>query len=108
MKKILALILAFCMILAMCACGSKNVSVKDAASSDTGNSDSAVYQTAYAMLNGDAADLVDAIGEPNSTSYASSCVALGAQDGLWVYDDCYVYTLLYDDGTEIIMDVYAR
>ena len=48
-------------------------------------------------------ELIEAIGEPVSSSYATSCLGPG-QDGELIYDGFKVYT--YDNGeTETILDV---
>ena len=57
-------------------------------------------------LKGEAvSELYAAIGEPNSSDYASSCLVQGGQDGQLFYDGFTVYTLVAADGTETVYDV---
>lgn len=50
-------------------------------------------------------NLVAAIGQPNSKSYASSCIGDG-EDGEWYYNGFTVYTYRDTDGTETVEDVF--
>ena len=52
-----------------------------------------------------AAELAAAIGQPNSTEYASSCIGDG-EDGIWYYDGFTVYTYRGTDGSERVEDVF--
>ncbi len=60
---------------------------------------------AAAYIGSSTASLVAAIGQPNSKSYASSCIGDG-QDGEWYYNGFTVYTYKDVDGTETVQDVF--
>lgn len=62
------------------------------------------YETAVSMIDGDVQSLIDAIGEPNDSQYASSCLGDG-EDGELYYDGFTVYTYRDVDGTESVYDV---
>ncbi len=144
MKKIAALLIALCMVLTLCACGSGSetkeepqaetqatempsvtappaseggdsgmVAADDNTAPDadlSGGSDltSEEAKLALSMQGKDVALLIEQIGEPNSTYYATSCIAPdgGAEDGQLRYDGFTVTTLRYPDGQEIIMGVF--
>ncbi len=63
---------------------------------------------ALTMEGEDLEDLIEAIGEPQSTEYTLSCIApdSGALDGLLFYEDFTVSTIRYPDGSEIIQGVF--
>ena len=85
---------AICLILAalmLCACGAK----KDA------------LTTAQEMIGEDISSLTAAIGEPDDSSYASSCLGPG-EDGELYYDGFTVYTYRDPDGTENVYDVMPQ
>lgn len=60
---------------------------------------------AAAYIGSSTASLVAAIGQPNSKSYASSCIGDG-QDGEWYYSGFTVYTYKDVDGSETVQDVF--
>ena len=91
MKKFLTLVLTFVRALALCACGK----------------DADPLETAQSMIGQDAAALTDAIGAPQSSSYASSCLGDG-EDGEWQYDGFTVYTYRDVDGSESVYDVMPQ
>lgn len=90
-KKLTALLLGLALTAALCACR------KDAAPLDTAKS----------LIGEDVSALTAAIGEPDSSSYASSCLG-GGEDGEWYYDGFTVYTYRDTDGTEHVYDVMER
>lgn len=57
------------------------------------------------LIDHDVAELYEAIGEPESSDYGSSCLVQGGQDGQLFYDGFTVYTLVQADGTETVYDV---
>ena len=61
------------------------------------------YLIAVAMIGVDVSELYDAIGEPLSSDYSSSCLGSG-MDGELKYEGFTVYTYL-EDESEIIQDV---
>lgn len=91
MKKLILIVLAAALTLTLCACGAK----KDA------------LTTAQEMIGEDISSLTAAIGEPDNSSYASSCLGLG-EDGELYYDGFTVYTYRDPDGTENVYDVMPQ
>ena len=87
MKKLILIVLAAALTLTLCACGAK----KDA------------LPTAQEMIGEDISSLTAAIGEPDNSSYASSCLGPG-EDG----DGFTVYTYRDPDGTENVYDVMPQ
>lgn len=65
----------------------------------------ATADKAAAYIGSSTASLVAAIGQPNSKSYASSCIGDG-QDGEWYYNGFTVYTYKDVDGSETVQDVF--
>ena len=53
-------------------------------------------------------DLYAVIGMPTSSTYSTSCLFLGADDGLLYYDGFVVQTVRYENGVEVVYDAYAR
>ncbi len=62
------------------------------------------YETASEMIGTDIQSLYDAIGEPEDSMYASSCLGEG-EDGELYYSGFTVYTYRDTDGTETVYDV---
>ena len=91
MRRITNLILCAILVLTLCACGAK----KDA------------LATAQEMIGEDISSLTAAIGEPDNSSYASSCLGPG-EDGELYYDGFTVYTYRDPDGTENVYDVMPQ
>ncbi len=90
MKKLIPILLALALILTLCACGNKDA-----------------LTTAQEMIGEDVSSLTAAIGEPENSSYASSCLGPG-EDGELYYDGFTVYTYRDPDGTENIYDVMPQ
>ena len=92
MKKIGKLLLVTLALgVLLCACGEKKNS----------------FETAQQMIGENLTTLTDAIGEPNSESYASSCLGDG-EDGELSYDGFTVYTYRAPDGAETVYDVIEQ
>ena len=91
MKKSILILLALALVLTLCAGGAP----KDARA------------TAQEMIGEELSSLTAAIGEPESSSYASSCLGPG-EDGELYYDGFTVYTYRDPDGTENIYDVMPQ
>ena len=91
MKKTILILLAAALMLTLCACGAK----KDA------------FAAAQEMIGEDVSALTAAIGEPDSSSYASSCLGPG-EDGELYYDGFTVYTYRDPEGTENVYDVMQQ
>ena len=134
MKKILALLLAALMALALAGCGGNTetpappetpATAAPAATEAPASEEPAVTE-APAEPEGDGAEdrvagmielvlslkgkpvqeLYDAIGMPTGEAeYASSCLVTGGRDGVLPYDGFTVYTLVQPDGTETVYDV---
>lgn len=90
MKKLIPILLALALMLTLCACGNKDA-----------------LATAQEMIGEDVSSLTAAIGEPENSSYASSCLGPG-EDGELYYDGFTVYTYRDPDGTENIYDVMPQ
>ena len=67
--------------------------------------DGVLYDAALAYVGASVEELYDAIGEPESSQYASSCEQDNADDGMLFYDGFYVWTLRTADG-ETVRAVY--
>lgn len=88
--RLTALMLALILLCTLlCSCGKKKTDP---------------YETAVSMTDGEVHTLIDAIGEPNDSMYASSCLGEG-EDGELYYDGFTVYTYRDVDGTETVYDV---
>ena len=90
MKRIIPILLALALTLTLCACGNKDA-----------------LTTAQEMIGEDVSSLTAAIGEPENSSYASSCLGPG-EDGELYYDGFTVYTYRDPDGTENVYDVMPQ
>ena len=90
MKKLIPILLALALMLTLCACGNKDA-----------------LTTAQEMIGEDVSSLIAAIGEPENSSYASSCLGPG-EDGELYYDGFTVYTYRDPDGTENVYDVMPQ
>lgn len=90
MKKLIPILLALALMLTLCACGNKDA-----------------LTTAQEMIGEDVSSLTAAIGEPENSSYASSCLGPG-EDGELYYDGFTVYTYRDPNGTENIYDVMPQ
>lgn len=120
MKKILSLTLAMLLTLGLAACGGGNGEATDppeTAAPATGaveetvsptesagepdESGSSALETAKTFEGAPVEDLIAAIGEPESSDYAPSCLGEG-EDGNLYYDGFTVYTYRDTDGTETV------
>lgn len=63
------------------------------------------YEQAQEYIGHTAEELFAAIGEPDSSQYASSCEVDGGEDGMQFYDGFYVWTLRTADE-ELVRAVY--
>ena len=118
MKKLISIILLCATAVLLCACGSaapdKSSSggsavppMQTASGSDTQAAADAPENEqkiiAESYIGKEVSDLYDAIGEPESVSYASSCLGSG-EDGELVYNGFTVYT--YKEGdSEVVQNV---
>ena len=78
-----------------------SISDVDSSSEESGKDP---FDVAFSLIDHTADELISAIGEPNGSSYASSCMGSG-QDGELYYNDFTVCTYL-EDGVETVVDVY--
>ena len=63
------------------------------------------YVVAQEYIGRTAAELVEAIGEPESSQYAASCEVDGGEDGMLFYDGFYVWTIRTAEE-ELVRAVY--
>lgn len=131
MKKIFALLFALLMLLGLCACGSaetdaeepetvtevteevveaasaSDVTVREEQVEEVSLLDEEKFAAAEGCIGQSADTLLETIGEPSYTEYASSCMEMNAEDGVLYYNSYgfYVYTLRSADGTETVMAV---
>lgn len=82
--------------------GSDNSELTDAVSA----TDSPEMTEAKNYVGQSVDELYSAMGEPNSSEYTESCLVADGQDGLLYYDGFTVSTVIYADGTEMILAVY--
>jgi curli biogenesis system outer membrane secretion channel CsgG len=101
-KTLLTLGGALLLTAALTACGGTEAAQPEQTEAAQTQTAQSTDPTAY--IGGDAADLQTALGAPNATSYASSCIGDG-EDGQWDYDTFTVYTYRAPDGTETVEDV---
>ena len=117
MKKILALLLAALMALALAGCGGNTetpapteVPATEAPAEPEGDGAedevAGLIEQVLALKGKPVQELYDAIGMPTGEAeYASSCLVTGGKDGVLPYDGFTVYTLVQPDGTETVYDV---
>ncbi len=123
MKKLISIILLCATAVLLCACGSaapdksssggsavppmQTASGSDAQAASAAPEDNAAENEqktlAESYIGKEVSELYDAIGEPESVSYASSCLGSG-EDGELVYNGFTVYT--YKEGdSEVVQNV---
>lgn len=95
MKKLCAILLITTMLLTLAACGGD--AKKDLTPEER-------LEAAQGLIGEDVSKLYDAIGEPDDSNYASSCIGDG-EDGELYYDGFNVYTYRAPDGAESVQDV---
>lgn len=109
MKKFFAFLLTICLVLALAACGgsaapAETVSPAPETTAATEPETTAAPETepatepdakeiAKGLIDAPVAELYEAIGYPESSDYAPSCLKEGAEDGNLYYDGFTVYTI---------------
>lgn len=78
-----------------------SVAEESVAEESAGEAQSEDKTTAESFVGKDAQELIDAIGEPESTAYQDSCAVANAQDGFWTYDGFTVVTLKTAEGETV-------
>lgn len=131
MKKITCLLLALALLLCLAACGGEPAadagepvaeseepvaesdepveeseepvaeSEEPVAESEAPAEEATLLETAKEFEGANLEDLIAAIGEPQSSDYAPSCLGEG-EDGNLYYDGFTVYTYRDVDGTEVV------
>lgn len=125
-KRIIILTLTLVMLLCLCACGGNKPAetapsqpsaepaateappVQESSAEENAAEEAAepadlvneAYEKALALKDHDVQELYDAIGEPESSDYASSCLVDG-EDGALYYNGFTVYTLKTADGETV-------
>ncbi len=79
----------------------ESVAEESVAEESAGEAQSEDKTTAESFVGKDAQELIDAIGEPESTAYQDSCAVANAQDGFWTYDGFTVVTLKTAEGETV-------
>ena len=104
MRKITSMILPAALLLALSACGSPEPQPTESLEPTPAPSPpTATKEAAMAFIGRSAASMIAAIGQPISSSYASSCMGDG-EDGELIYSGFTVYT--YRDASgEVVQDV---
>lgn len=122
-KNLILMLLVAAMLFSLCACGSSEEKpadmesvlpgaesgVEDENEAQNGSEEEAAPEVnedkalAESMIGEEVSKLIEAIGEPDSADYASSCLGPG-EDGELQYDGFTVYT--YKEGdSEVIQNV---
>lgn len=124
MKKITCLLLALALLLCLAACGGEPAadagepvaeseepvaeseepveeSEEPVEESEAPAEEATPLETAKEFEGANLEDLIAAIGEPQSSDYAPSCLGEG-EDGNLYYDGFTVYTYRDVDGTEVV------
>lgn len=70
-----------------------------------GGSTADPYTVAQGYIGSSLSALQGAIGMPNSAEYVVSCLEDASQEGLLYYNGFMVWTIQYNDGTEIVKGV---
>ena len=124
--RIITLILCLVLALSMTACGgaAKEAPAASAAPAETETPaeteppaaedagaapayDEAAYAAAQSCVGRTAEELIAAIGEPEDTQYAPSCLVEDGEDGMLYYDGFYVWTVK-TDTEELVHEVYLN
>ena len=120
MKKAVIMLLCAALALSLAACGEPAANPTEpagtepaavestpaatepaAAESEPAGSGESLLETAKTFEGAPLADLIEAIGEPESSDYAPSCLGEG-EDGNLYYDGFTVYTYRDTDGEETV------
>ena len=78
-----------------------SVAEESVAEESAGEAQSEDKTTAESFVGKDAQELIDAIGEPESTAYQDSCAVANAQDGFWTSAVFTVVTLKTAEGETV-------
>lgn len=86
------------------AASEKPAESKAESKAETAPAETASLETALKYVGKDVSKLYAAIGKPNSSEYASSCIGDG-EDGLLYYND-FTVTTYRENGKETVQDAY--
>lgn len=88
---------------------SRNNSNSGNSNSGNSNSDNSnsgdKLSTAQGYVGSSLSALLGAVGSPNSSEYVESCLEDAAKEGMLYYDGFVVWTIQYNDGSEIVKGV---
>ena len=102
MKRWICLALAAVLLLLCCACGAS-----DTKSETKQETKTVTLEEAKKLIGSELKAVYAALGKPESTAYASSCLGAG-EDGELHYRDFTVYTYRDTNGKETVYDVMER
>lgn len=83
---------------------SNNSGNSNSGNSNSGNSGDKLA-TAQGYVGSSLSALLGAVGSPNSSEYVESCLEDAAKEGMLYYDGFVVWTIQYNDGSEIVKGV---
>lgn len=86
--------------------GNSNSGSANSGNSNSDNSNSGdKLATAQGYVGSSLSALLGAVGSPNSSEYVESCLEDAAKEGMLYYDGFVVWTVQYNDGSEIVKGV---
>ncbi len=86
--------------------GNANSGNANSGNSNSDNSNSGdKLSTAQGYVGSSLSALLGAVGSPNSSEYVESCLEDAAKEGMLYYDGFVVWTIQYNDGSEIVKGV---
>ena len=102
MKKWTAFLMTVILIGGLAACGADRSAAEPTAGSTA--ADGTAYEAAKACIGEPVTALYAAVGQPESSTYGTSCLVMGAQDGTLTYQGFTVWTIR-TENSETVQDV---